>query len=614
MMVRSFVRDLKFLLFVILIGCSGSDDGGTTSGPPSAPTDLHILSTTATSVQMQWTDNATDEDAYYVERSPVNNQSYQQIATLAPNIFAYYDAGLTSGSTYFYRVRAGRGGSFSTYSNEIVAVAVPNVPPQFPEVIYPANGATNISLSPTLRWSANDADGDPLLFDVFFGKQPNPPLVSGNLPEASLQRTGLDTNTVYYWKVVAKDSYLETSGPVWTFRTGFGGPSIAVIYPNGGETLIADFSAAILWTSDQLIGTVDILLSTDGGNNWPYVVASNATNTGSFVWSLTQTYGPSCRLRIQSSANPEVYDESDGDFAVRSSWWVAQDSGTNAELRDVAFTDASNGWAVGDWAVGWDEGTILHTTNGGVSWEAQNSGAYGSLYGVAFTDANNGWAVGGDAFETILHTSNGGASWASLSSGRFVGLMGVAFTDASNGWMVGRNGWVVHTSNGGISWEAQNSGALTWLNGVAFTDASNGWAVGGPNPNNGTIILHTANGGVNWFTQNSGTEFPLNGVTFTDTNNGWVVGDHGTILHTTNGGVNWFTQNSGTNEELRDVAFTDASNGWVVGYEGTILHTTNGGVSWVRLNSGTSVRLNGVVFTAANNGWVVGDDGTILKW
>lgn len=38
------------------------------------------------------------------------------------------------------------------------------------------------------------------------------------------------------------------------------------------------------------------------------------------------------------------------------------------DLRAVRFLDGANGWAVGD------EGTILHTTDGGSTWEVQSSG------------------------------------------------------------------------------------------------------------------------------------------------------------------------------------------------------------------------------------------------
>jgi photosystem II stability/assembly factor-like uncharacterized protein len=88
----------------------------------------------------------------------------------------------------------------------------------------------------------------------------------------------------------------------------------------------------------------------------------------------------------------------------------------------VAFSDASNGWAVGF------GGAIMHTGDGGASWAAQASGTGNLLRGVAFSDASSGWAVGDGG--TILHTGDGGANWAAQTSGTGNDLLGVAFVSA----------------------------------------------------------------------------------------------------------------------------------------------------------------------------------------
>ena len=75
------------------------------------------------------------------------------------------------------------------------------------------------------------------------------------------------------------------------------------------------------------------------------------------------------------------------------------------------------------WAVG-DNGTIVHTNNGGKNWVAQRSMTSALLQGVAFADANDGWAVGNVG--TILHTSNGGKTWAAQTSTIPNTLIGVA--------------------------------------------------------------------------------------------------------------------------------------------------------------------------------------------
>src|SRR5262249_3840074 len=62
------------------------------------------------------------------------------------------------------------------------------------------------------------------------------------------------------------------------------------------------------------------------------------------------------------------------------------------------------GWAVGK------NGTILHTSDGGITWVPQNSSTSNELEGVSFPDPNNGWAVGEHG--TIVHTGDGGLTWA----------------------------------------------------------------------------------------------------------------------------------------------------------------------------------------------------------
>jgi photosystem II stability/assembly factor-like uncharacterized protein len=77
----------------------------------------------------------------------------------------------------------------------------------------------------------------------------------------------------------------------------------------------------------------------------------------------------------------------------------------NGYFNDVFFTDFNNGTIAGSTFFG---GTILRTTDGGQNWILQISNT-GELSGVSFTDANNGWAVGDNG--TILHTTNGGVSF-----------------------------------------------------------------------------------------------------------------------------------------------------------------------------------------------------------
>jgi photosystem II stability/assembly factor-like uncharacterized protein len=587
----------------IMAGCS-KDDNNTSAPPstPTAPTGLHVVGTARTSIQLAWTDNATDEDTYYVERSALDNQSFHRVGTLGANVVAFTDTGLVNASRYYYRVCAAHGTAFSGYSNEVSAVAVANDPPNTPTVVFPTNNSTGLVVSPLLRWSATDPDSDTLTYDVYFGTAANPPLDASGLTQASLQKSNLDTSTTYYWRVVAKDTYAETSGPVWSFTTASIDAWINVTAPDGGEMVVSDTIYTVHWTSHGLDGGVDILLSKDGGNNWPYTVVTNATNTGSYSW-LPQTLGvlgDSCRLKIRRHTVQTVLDVSDGNFTIYLPW-APQVSGVSVRLQDLAFVGTNRGWVVGD------GGTILHTTNGGSTWAAQNSGTGFDFYGVSFTDGNNGWAVGQHG--QILHTTDG-IAWNAQTSVTVQDLSDVTFVTPLIGWAVGTNGTVLRTSNGGNGangWSVQVSGIGEWLLDVAFVDTSNGWTVGA----NGTI-LHTSSGGALWATQTSGTNNLLYRVCFVDVLHGWTVGYNGTILYTTNGGATWAAQQSGVSDFLSAVYFTDVNHGWVIGDNGRILRTTNGGITWIPEGSRTAVPLRDLTFTDNNHGWAVGDNGTIM--
>ena len=87
--------------------------------------------------------------------------------------------------------------------------------PRVPSAPSPAPDATNISLTPTLTWTAAGATS----YDVQFGTTTPPPSVSTGQPTATYTPAPLSTTTTYYWQVVARNSGGTTPGPIWTVTT-----------------------------------------------------------------------------------------------------------------------------------------------------------------------------------------------------------------------------------------------------------------------------------------------------------------------------------------------------------------------------------------------------------
>jgi subtilisin family serine protease len=88
----------------------------TTQPTPAAPTNLTATTVSSSQINLAWTDNATNEAGFKVERS-TDGVNFTQLAALFPNKQAYSSTGLTAGTTYHFRVRAYDGPNHSTYSN-----------------------------------------------------------------------------------------------------------------------------------------------------------------------------------------------------------------------------------------------------------------------------------------------------------------------------------------------------------------------------------------------------------------------------------------------------------------------------------------------------------------
>lgn len=86
--------------------------------PPTIPADPSALSAVAssTSAFLSWTDNSSNETSFKIERG-TSTFSFALIATTTANQAFYSDFGVTSGTTYFYRVSASNAVGDSGYSN-----------------------------------------------------------------------------------------------------------------------------------------------------------------------------------------------------------------------------------------------------------------------------------------------------------------------------------------------------------------------------------------------------------------------------------------------------------------------------------------------------------------
>ena len=123
------------------VGSSGSNHLSATTPAqtaiPAAPSGLAYSLLTATSVDLNWTDNSSDETGFMVERcagTPSfcagNPGAWSARATIAANVPRYTDTGLAAGTAYVWRVKAYNTVGSSGYSNHLSATtpAQPAIP------------------------------------------------------------------------------------------------------------------------------------------------------------------------------------------------------------------------------------------------------------------------------------------------------------------------------------------------------------------------------------------------------------------------------------------------------------------------------------------------------
>ena len=288
-------------------------------------------------------------------------------------------------------------------------------------------------------------------------------------------------------------------------------------------------------------------------------------------------------------------------------WEIRSPYPTTNNLKGDFFLTDQIGWAVGF------NGTILHTTDGGVHWVTQHSNNTESIWNIFFIDENEGWAVG---WSNIYHTTNAGTTWEKQIKPSWPGdLTDVYFVNPDTGWIVGTYKIIFKTTDGGEHWNRIMS-SINQDNGfysVAFTDELHGCAVGGSNVNgNIGYIMVTDDGGLTWTETTPENNSRYNKVIFLDADTGWVCGSNGELLKTTDGGYTWIHHNFGY-YGFEGVHFFDHQRGAALSYFSVII-TDDGGETWSEPTYFNEFHNLRAFASGADNHLVaVGFDGLIAK-
>jgi|GEM_PF-2676822 len=306
-----------------------------------------------------------------------------------------------------------------------------------------------------------------------------------------------------------------SSGTIVTTSTG---TSFAKSAASSGP--IDDFQA-ITYNGTQFIAVgKNGRIATSAATTTPTV------NPAGNVWTVRTTPGAVTGVRLASVAYKpgQILAVGDNGNVVTSPdgvTWTASSASVAVNLHDVIYTNGAY-FAVGDADL--IQGTILKNTTG-TTWTPLTSNTTENLQGIASTSDGSLMVVVGDVGAnggTILTSSDGGVTWEDNTPGGLPALKAITWT-GSQFIIVGAGGTLLTTPDG-INLTAQNSFVTADLSGVTWTGTT-ALVVGA----RGTVL--SSPDGLSWTVLDAGTSQDLTAVAYNSTATRLaVVGAAGSIL------------------------------------------------------------------------------------
>jgi mono/diheme cytochrome c family protein len=175
----------------------------TATNPPTAPSNLAANATSASQINISWTDNSTDESGFKIERSTSLAGPYSVVYTTLGNATNYQNTGLPSATTYYYRIYAYNGAGNSSTTTTVSATTLVSVPSTPTGLATVSTSSTQINLSWTDN-ATNETNYKVQRSTASGG--PYTDIVTLNANVTSYSDSGLSVATSYYYRVYAINS------------------------------------------------------------------------------------------------------------------------------------------------------------------------------------------------------------------------------------------------------------------------------------------------------------------------------------------------------------------------------------------------------------------------
>jgi|GEM_PF-1642433 len=289
---------------------------------PTAPSAPSFVSVSSSSIQLSWVDQSDNEDSMVVHRS-VDGGNFNSLVSLPAGSTGYSDSGLAEATEYAYYITAdnaggssGSGGSASTTTliNEPSNLVVSSVDQNSIQVSWQDNSSAETGYEVQRRVSG--------------GSFSSVQTVAANA--TSFTDTGLDADTVYYYRVRTVSSVINSNFTAEAIGTTSSEP-----IPAGPSALSASgiglSSVALIWT-DNAGNESGFVLERSSGAGYSAIATLPANSTSYADSGLAQATTYSYRLKAYNGSGDSSYSD-----VLNVSTETAAPSG----LSVGSFSDAS---------------------------------------------------------------------------------------------------------------------------------------------------------------------------------------------------------------------------------------------------------------------------------
>jgi len=389
---REFSRNLMIIVFCLLISTIILPKNTLALNVPSSPTNLTATSVGSTQINLTWDSSLSGATSYYLYQSTSYYGTYSNIAVLTSS--SYANTGLTTNSTYYYKVQAVNSSGSSGYS-AIVSATTANsssIPSSPTNLVATVAGPGQINLT----WDAVSGATSYYLYrsTSYYGTYSNIVV----LTSPSYANTGLATNGTYYYKVQA---YNSAGASGFSAITGATITTNAYGVPTIPTNLIATAASAnqINLTWDYISGATSYYLyrATSYSGVYSYIAAPTSTSYADSGLATNGTYY--YEVQAVSSAGASGYS------AIASATTTTNAYGVPAIPTNLIATAAS----ANQINLTWDY------ISGATSYDLYRATSYSGVYSyiaapTSTSYADSGLATNGTYYYKVQAVSSAGSS------------------------------------------------------------------------------------------------------------------------------------------------------------------------------------------------------------